>query len=66
MNELKKILDAEEEDSAAFARCIEFAICALSTRPALTRRLLYKLAEADLLCVETAGDFAKVEAANER
>ncbi len=61
MDELKRILDDEEEDKVAFERIIEFAICALSTRPALTRRLLYKLAEADLLCVETAGDFAKVE-----
>ena len=65
MEELAKILAEEEEDKVAFERIIEFAICALSTRPALTRRLLYKLAEADLLCVETAGDFAKVENANE-
>ncbi len=62
MDELKRILDDEEEDGVAYARVIEFAICALSTRPALTRRLLYKLAQADTFCKENAADFSKTEA----
>ena len=57
MEELAKVLATEEEDKVALERIIEFAICALSTRPTLTRQLLYKLSEVDSNFVEQGGEF---------
>ena len=57
MDELKRILEDEKEDGVAYARMLEFAICAQSTRPTLTRQLLYKLSEVDSNFVEQGGEF---------